>query len=94
MITLFELLEAVVDIYGDPKDVTIFKAQFSIVPIIDYRLSGNHLHLIHFDLNGMLEDVVTLQELLDYVELDGLNTREVTLDSKEFEFTENRILLF
>ena len=94
MITLLDLLEAVVDKYSDPQDVTVFKAQFSIVPIIDYRLSGNHLHLIHFDLNGMLEDVVNLQELLDYVELEGLYTKEVTLDSKEFEFTEDRILLF
>ena len=94
MINFKDLVDAIIDVALDPSQVTIYVHHGSIFPVVDYRLDDNRLHLINFRSNDFIEDVVTLEELIKYVAIEGFELEEVTLEPRDFEVVEERILLF
>ena len=94
MINFKDLVDAIIDVTLDPSQVTLYVHHGSIFPVVDYRLDGNHLHLINFRSNDFIEDIVNLEELITYVAVEGFELESVTLDSRDFEIIEDRILLY
>lgn len=94
MILFSEIIDAIIDLKLDPQSVKVFTSQGQIYPIVDYRLSNNQLHLINFNSNDYLDDVVTVQELSTFIEEEGILVTEATLQVDHFELVENKVLLF
>ena len=94
MLNFKDIVDAIIDLAIDPTEATLYVAQATIQPIVDYRLGGTQLHFINFNSNDYLEDVVNLQELLDYVDEEGFDPSVIEIDGVHFEITENKILLF
>lgn len=89
-----DIVDAIVDVRVDPTQAAIHVHHGSIFPVVDYRLDGNILHLINFRSNDLIEDVVTVQELVDYIDTEGFDLQTVKLDCKDFEIVEDRVLLY
>ena len=94
MLNFKDIVDAIIDLAIDPTEATLYVAQATIQPIVDYRLDGNILHLINFRSNDLIEDVVTVQELVDYISTEGFDLQTVKLDCKDFEIVEDRVLLY
>lgn len=94
MVNLKDILDAVIDLTLDSSDATIYVHHGLIFPVVDYRMEGNILHLINFRSNDFLEDIISLQELITYIAVEGFEIEEVQLDIKDFEIIDERILLY
>lgn len=94
MLNFKDIVDAIIDLAIDPTEATLYVAQATIQPIVDYRLGGTQLHFINFNSNDYLNDVVNLQELVDYVDEEGLDLSTIEIECIDFEVTENKILLF
>ena len=94
MVNLKDILDAVIDLTLDSSDATIYVHHGSIFPVVDYRMEGNILHLINFRSNDFIEDIVSLQEVINYIAVEGFEVEQVNIDCRDFEIIEERILLY
>ena len=51
-------------------------------------------YLINFRSNDFIEDIVNLQEIINYIAVEGFEVEQVDLDCKDFEIIDERILLY
>ena len=94
MVNLKDILDAIIDLTLDSSDATIYVHHGSIFPVVDYRMEGNILHLINFRSNDFIEDIVSLQEIINYIAVEGFEVEQVDIDCRDFEIIEERILLY